>query len=89
MADLAVSVGPLRLRNPLLSASGTFGHGLEMQHFAPPEGCTQVINLADNDTKDWRAARREMRRAALAQSERGLTVETAWPPSSARPSGAR
>ena len=50
------------------------------QHFAPPEGCIQVTNLADNDTKDWRAARREMRRAALAQSERGLIVETAWPP---------
>ncbi|NUP95892.1 MAG: dihydroorotate dehydrogenase [Planctomycetaceae bacterium] len=37
MARLETSVGPLRLRNPILSASGTFGHGLEMQHFAPPE----------------------------------------------------
>lgn len=36
MALLATTVGPLRLRNPILSASGTFGHGLEMQHFAPP-----------------------------------------------------
>lgn len=33
---LAVQLGALALRNPLLSASGTFGHGLEMQHFAPP-----------------------------------------------------
>jgi len=35
MAHLAVSLaGPhrLTLRNPILSASGTFGHGLEMQH---------------------------------------------------------
>ena len=36
MAHLAVSLaGPharLALRNPILSASGTFGHGLEMQH---------------------------------------------------------
>lgn len=37
MADLAVELGPrLRLRNPILSASGTFGHGLEMQHVVPP-----------------------------------------------------
>jgi dihydroorotate dehydrogenase (NAD+) catalytic subunit len=37
MADLAVALGPLYLRNPVLSASGTFGHGLEMRHLAPPE----------------------------------------------------
>ncbi len=36
MASLAVSLAGLELRNPVLSASGTFGHGLEMQHFAPP-----------------------------------------------------
>ncbi len=37
MADLAVTLGPLSLRNPVLSASGTYGHGLEMCHFTPPE----------------------------------------------------
>ncbi len=37
MADLAVQLGALRLRNPILSASGTYGHGLEMCHFTPPE----------------------------------------------------
>jgi dihydroorotate dehydrogenase (NAD+) catalytic subunit len=36
MALLGVECGGLSLRNPILSASGTFGHGLEMQHFAPP-----------------------------------------------------
>ncbi len=36
MADLSVALGPLELRNPILSASGTFGHGLEMRRFAPP-----------------------------------------------------
>lgn len=36
MARLSVALGPLQLRNPILSASGTFGHGLEMQHIAPP-----------------------------------------------------
>ena len=30
--DLAVSVGPLKLKNPVLAASGTFGYG---QEFAP------------------------------------------------------
>jgi len=35
--DLSISLGDLHLRNPILSASGTFGHGLEMQHFAPPD----------------------------------------------------
>lgn len=33
---LNTSLGSLELRNPILSASGTFGHGLEMQHFVPP-----------------------------------------------------
>lgn len=37
MPDLAVRLGPLSLRNPVLSASGTYGHGLEMCHFTPPE----------------------------------------------------
>ena len=36
MADLCVDLAGLSLRNPLLSASGTFGHGLEMQHIVPP-----------------------------------------------------
>lgn len=37
MARLSVSLGRLRLENPILSASGTFGHGLEMQHLVPIE----------------------------------------------------
>lgn len=36
MASLGVRIAALELRNPVLSASGTFGHGLEMQHFSPP-----------------------------------------------------
>lgn len=36
MAQLAVEFLGRSWRNPLLSASGTFGHGLEMRHFAPP-----------------------------------------------------
>src|SRR5437879_13445947 len=30
--DLSVKVGALRLRNPILAASGTFGYGLEFAH---------------------------------------------------------
>ena len=36
MVDLKGTLAGLRLRNPILSASGTFGHGLEMQHVVPP-----------------------------------------------------
>ena len=32
MADLSVELGPLRLRNPVIAASGCFGYGLEYQH---------------------------------------------------------
>ena len=31
--DLAVQLGPLRLRNPIATASGTFGYGLEFAEF--------------------------------------------------------
>lgn len=30
--DLSVQVGALRLRNPIIAASGTFGYGLEFEH---------------------------------------------------------
>jgi len=31
-ADLSVSVGSIRLRNPIIAASGTFGYGIEFSH---------------------------------------------------------
>jgi dihydroorotate dehydrogenase (NAD+) catalytic subunit len=34
--DLEVDVASLKLRNPVLSASGTYGHGLEMSNFVAP-----------------------------------------------------
>lgn len=37
MADLKGTLAGLDLRNPILSGSGTFGHGLEMRHIVPPE----------------------------------------------------
>jgi dihydroorotate dehydrogenase (NAD+) catalytic subunit len=30
--DLTVNIGALRLRNPILAASGTFGYGVEFAH---------------------------------------------------------
>lgn len=36
MPIVAVRLGPLSLRSPVLSASGTYGHGLEMEGFCPP-----------------------------------------------------
>lgn len=36
MVDLSIDLAGMRLRNPLLSASGTFGHGLEMNGFVAP-----------------------------------------------------
>lgn len=34
--DLTTSIGPLRLKNPLIAASGTFGYGSEFSAFADP-----------------------------------------------------
>ena len=35
--DLSVQIGALRLRNPILAASGTFGYGLEFAHLVKLE----------------------------------------------------
>ena len=35
MANLSVNIGALSLRNPVMTASGTFGYGLEFQDFVP------------------------------------------------------
>jgi dihydroorotate dehydrogenase (NAD+) catalytic subunit len=41
--DLSVDIGPLKLKNPVLAASGVFGYGLELQGFCPPEALGAVI----------------------------------------------
>ncbi len=43
MADLETRIGSLALRNPILSASGTFGHGLEMRPFVPPSALGALV----------------------------------------------
>ena len=35
MADLRVNIGKLAMKNPVMTASGTFGYGLEFQDFVP------------------------------------------------------
>jgi dihydroorotate dehydrogenase (NAD+) catalytic subunit len=37
MADLTIDLGFLRLKNPVLAASGTFGYGLEFEPYISPE----------------------------------------------------
>ena len=43
MADLRVNIGTLSLKNPVMTASGTFGYGLEFQDFIPLEGLGGII----------------------------------------------
>lgn len=41
--DLSVKLGPLKLKNPIMSASGTFGYGLELINFCPPQNLGAAI----------------------------------------------
>lgn len=43
MADLRVNIGALSLKNPIMTASGTFGYGLEFQDFIPLEELGGII----------------------------------------------
>ena len=43
MADLRVNIGALTLRNPVMTASGTFGYGLEFQDFVPLDALGGII----------------------------------------------
>ena len=43
MARLDVNIGALRLKNPVMTASGTFGYGLEFQDFVPLEELGGII----------------------------------------------
>ena len=43
MADLNVNIGRLALKNPVMTASGTFGYGLEFQDFIPLDGLGGII----------------------------------------------
>ncbi|MBR3066505.1 MAG: dihydroorotate dehydrogenase [Prevotella sp.] len=43
MARLNVNIGSLKLKNPVMTASGTFGYGLEFQDFVPLEEIGGII----------------------------------------------
>lgn len=43
MADLNVNIGNLHLKNPVMTASGTFGYGIEFQDFVPLEELGGII----------------------------------------------
>lgn len=43
MADLSVNIGGIKLRNPVMTASGTFGYGIEFADFVDLKGIGAVI----------------------------------------------
>lgn len=43
MADLRVNIGSLQLKNPVMTASGTFGYGIEFADFVPLEEIGGII----------------------------------------------
>ena len=43
MAKLEVNIGALQLKNPVMTASGTFGYGLEFQDFVPLDQIGGII----------------------------------------------
>ena len=43
MADLSVKIKDLELKNPVMTASGTFGYGLEFADFVPLEEIGGII----------------------------------------------
>ena len=43
MADLSIKINNLTLKNPVMTASGTFGYGLEFADFIPLDGLGAII----------------------------------------------
>lgn len=43
MADLRVNIGSLAMKNPVMTASGTFGYGIEFQDFVPLDQIGGII----------------------------------------------
>lgn len=57
MADLSVNINKLQLKNPVMTASGTFGYGPEFADFIPLEGLGGIIvkgtTLKPRDGNDY------------------------------------
>ncbi|MGQ1890565.1 dihydroorotate dehydrogenase [Thermophagus sp. OGC60D27] len=43
MVDLSINIGDLQLKNPVMTASGTFGYGLEYQDFIDVNGLGGIV----------------------------------------------
>ena len=43
MAILTTKIGNLLMKNPVMTASGTFGYGLEFEDFVPLDGIGGII----------------------------------------------
>ena len=50
MADLSVKINDLQLKNPVMTASGTFGYGLEFADFVPLEESEEYCQGYDTGT---------------------------------------
>ena len=57
MATLNVNIGAMHLKNPIMTASGTFGYGLEYADFVPLDGLGGIIvkgtTLAAREGNDY------------------------------------
>ena len=49
MADLSVNIGDLKLCNPVMTASGTFGYGKEFEDFVDLENCLLYTSPSPRD----------------------------------------
>ena len=66
MADISVNIGGLRMKNPVMTASGTFGYGPEFADLVPIEEIGGIIVRAPRSiqgrvirTREWPKLRRE------------------------------
>ena len=58
MATLNVNIGAMHLKNPIMTASGTFGYGLEYADFVPLDGLGGII-VKETTTPEWQRRPRE------------------------------
>ena len=55
MADLSVNIGELQMKNPVMTASGTFGYGEEFSDFIDITACRRTTD--DRSARPPRPAR--------------------------------
>jgi dihydroorotate dehydrogenase (NAD+) catalytic subunit len=50
--DMTVAVGPIALSNPVVTASGTFGHGAEVARLGDP-GAIGAVTAKSLSAEEW------------------------------------